>query len=74
MELLFFFYKNNLKMKFNENIGIKDRQCNIIEELKYMRESYLEANLDKREICTMLEMYPLYKCLIYRLLQLYKYL
>ena len=42
-------------MKLKEKTGIKDWQCNMIEELMYMRESHLEANLDRVEIYTMLE-------------------
>ena len=52
---LFSFNKNKLKIKLKEMTGIKDWQCNMIEELMYMRESYLEANLDRGEIYTMLE-------------------
>ena len=52
---LFSLNKNKLKTKYNEKIGIKDWQCNIVEELMYVREYYLENNLDKRELCTMLE-------------------
>ena len=52
---LFSFNKNKLKIKLKEKAGIKDWQCNMIEELMYMRESYLEANLDRGEIYTMLE-------------------
>ena len=42
-------------MKINEKIGIKDWQYNRVEELMYVRKHYLENNLDKRELCTMLE-------------------
>ena len=54
---LFSFNKNKLKIKLKEKIGIKDWQYNIIEELIYMRDSYLEANLDRTrsEIYTILE-------------------
>ena len=52
---LFSFNKNKLKIKYNEKIGIKDWQCNIIEELMHIREHYLENNLDRRELSTMLE-------------------
>ena len=52
---LFSFNKNKLKIKLKEKTGIKDWQCNMIEELMYMRESHLEANLDRVEIYTMLE-------------------
>ena len=54
---LFSFNKNKLKIKLKEKTGIKDWQCNMIEELMYMRELYLEANLDRgeTEIYTMLE-------------------
>ena len=38
---LFSFNKNKLKIKYNEKIVIKDWQCNIIEELMYIREHYL---------------------------------
>ena len=52
------FYFNNinkLKIKLKEKTGIKDWQCNMIEELMYIGESYLEADLDRGEIYTMLE-------------------
>ena len=52
---LFSFNKNKLKIKLKEKTVIKDWQCNLIEELMYMRESYLEANLDRGEIYIMLE-------------------
>ena len=52
---LFSYNKNKLKIKLEEKTGIKDWQCKMIEELLYMRESYLEANLDRGEIYTMLE-------------------
>ena len=52
---LFSFNKNKLKIKYNEKIGIKDWQCNIIEELMHIREHYLENNLDRGELSTMLE-------------------
>ena len=52
---LFSFNKNKLKTKYNEKIGIKDWQCNMVEELMYVREHYLENNLHKRELHTMLE-------------------
>ena len=38
----FSFNKNKLKNKYNKKIGIKDWQCNIFEELMYIREHYLE--------------------------------
>ena len=49
------FNKNKLKSKYIEKIAIKDWQCNMIEELMYVSEHYLENNLDKRELCTMLK-------------------
>ena len=52
---LFSFNKNKLKTKYNEKIGKKDWQCKMVEELMYVREHYLENNLDKRELYTMLE-------------------
>ena len=51
---LFSFNKNKLKSRLNEKLGIKDWQCNIVEELLDMREKGLEANLDSKEIRTML--------------------
>ena len=40
---LFSLNKNKLKTKLYERIGEKDWQCNIVEELLYMRESGLET-------------------------------
>ena len=52
---LFSLNKNKLKTKLNEKIGEKDWQCNIVEELLYMRESGLVTKyLDRAEINTML--------------------
>ena len=51
---LFSFNKNKLKSRLNEKLGNKDGQCNIVEELMYMRETGLKANLDRKEISTML--------------------
>ena len=52
---LFSLNKNKLKTKLNEKIGEKDWQCNIVEELLYMRESGLVTKyLDRAEIITML--------------------
>ena len=48
-------HKNKLKININEKIGIKYWQCNIIEELMNVKESCLEAILERREINTMLE-------------------
>ena len=52
---LFNINKNQLKQTLNEKKGVKDWQCNLVEELLTMREHNLEANLDNKEIKFMLE-------------------
>ena len=46
--------KTKLKNALNKNKGKKDWQCNILEELLSMREYSHTANLDKKEIETMI--------------------
>ena len=52
---LFNINKNQLKLTLNGKKGVKDWQCNLVEELLTMREHNLEANLDIKEIKFMLE-------------------
>ena len=52
---LFDFNKNKLKIKLNEMLGARDWQCNILEELINMKETSLEANLERNEINSILD-------------------